>query len=114
MKLNEIAELVEGEVVGCQTNGDYEMTKAFCSDLMSDVLRYSLEETVLLTGLCNIQTMRTAEMADLSVVVIGRGKQPDEEMLALAMESDITIIKTKFSLFKVCGILFDAGLKPLY
>lgn len=114
MKIKEIAALVEGETIGCRENEDYEMTKAFCSDLMSDVLRFSLEDTILLTGLCNIQTMRTAEMADLRVVLIGRGKQPDEEMLALAMESDITIIKTKFSLFKVCGILFDAGLKPLY
>lgn len=114
MKLNEIAELIEGEVVGCQTNGDYEMTKAFCSDLMSDVLRYSLEETVLLTGLCNIQTMRTAEMADLSVVVIGRGKQPDDEMLSLAEESDITIIKSKLSLFQICATLANAGLKPIY
>lgn len=114
MKIQEIADLVEGEITGCKSNGDYEMTKAFCSDLMSDVLRYSLEETILLTGLCNIQTMRTAEMADLSVVLIGRGKQPDEEMLALAVESGITIIKSKFSLFRICAILANAGLKPLY
>ncbi len=114
MKIKEIAELVEGEVVGSKDNEEYEMTTAFCSDLMSDVLRYSLENTILLTGLCNIQTMRTAEMADLSVVLIGRGKQPDEEMLDLAQESGITIIKSKFSLFRICAILASAGLKPLY
>ena len=114
MKIEEIAKLVDGEIVGCRTNGDYEMTKAFASDLMSDVLRFSLEDTLLITGLCNNQTMRTAEMADLKVVLIGRDKQPDEEMLELAGDSDITIIKSPHSLFYISAVLYNAGLKPLY
>jgi predicted transcriptional regulator len=81
---------------------------------MSDVLRFSMDETVLITGLCNNQTMRTAEMADLRVVLIGRDKQPDDEMLELAEDSDITIIKSKYSIFKLSGILYNAGIKPLY
>ena len=114
MKIKEIAELVNGEIVGCPPDGDFEVIKAFSSDLMSDVLRFSMDETVLITGLCNNQTMRTAEMADLRVVLIGRDKQPDEEMLELAVDSDITIIKSKYSIFKISGILYDAGIKPLY
>jgi len=114
MKLDQIVELAEGEVCGCTGNGDFEMTKAFTSDLMSDVLRFPMENTLLLTGLCNTQTIRTAEMADLRVVLIGRDKQPDEEMLELALDSDITIIKSKHSLFKLSAILYNAGLKPLY
>ena len=81
---------------------------------MSDVLRFSMEDTVLITGLCNNQTMRTSEMADLRVVLIGRDKQPDAEMLELAEDSDITIIKSRYSLFKLSGILYNAGIKPLY
>lgn len=114
MKIKEIAELVDGEILGSSANEDYEMTTAFTSDLMSDVLRFPMDDTVLITGLCNTQTMRTAEMADLRVVLIGRGKQPDEEMLELAEENDITLIKSKRSLFEITGILYDAGLKPLY
>ena len=81
---------------------------------MSDVLRFSMDETVLVTGLCNNQTMRTAEMADLRVVILGRDKQPDEDMLELAVDADITLIKSKFSIFKISGILYNAGIKPLY
>ena len=114
MKIKEIAELVEGEILGSRANDDYEMTTAFTSDLMSDVLRFPMDDTILITGLCNTQTMRTAEMADLRVVLIGRNKQPDEEMLELAEENDITLIRSKNSIFKITGLLYDAGLKPLY
>ena len=114
MKIREIAELVDGEIVGAPCDENYEVEKAFSSDLMSDVLRFSMDETVLITGLCNNQTMRTAEMADLRVVLIGRDKQPDDEMLELAEDSDITIIKSKYSIFKLSGILYNAGIKPLY
>ena len=114
MKIKEIAELVEGEIVGAPCDDGFEVLKAFSSDLMSDVLRFSMDETVLITGLCNNQTMRTAEMADLRVVLIGRDKQPDDEMLELAEDSDITIIKSKYSIFRISGILYDAGIKPLY
>ena len=114
MKVKEIADLVDGEIVGSSANDDYEMTTAFTSDLMSDVLRFPMVDTVLITGLCNTQTMRTAEMADLRVVLIGRGKEPDEEMLELAEDNDITIIKSKRSIFQITGLLYNAGLKPLY
>ena len=114
MKISEIARLVDGEIIGAPVDETYEVEKAFASDLMSDVLRFPMDETVLITGLCNNQTLRTAEMADLRVVLIGRDKQPDEEMIELAEDSDITIIKSKYSLFKLSGILFNAGIKPLY
>ena len=114
MKIKEIAALVDGEIVGAPVDETYEVYKAFASDLMSDVLRFSMDETVLITGLCNNQTMRTSEMADLRVVLIGRDKQPDEDMLELAEDADITIIKSKYSIFKLSGILYNAGIKPLY
>lgn len=114
MKVKEIVTLVAGEMVGAAIDPEYEITKAFASDLMSDVLRFSMDDTLLITGLCNNQTLRTAEMADLRVVLIGRDKQPDEDMIELAEESDITLIKSKYSLFKLSGILYDAGLQPLY
>ena len=114
MTIREIAKLVDGEIVGAPVDETYEVEKAFASDLMSDVLRFHMDDTVLITGLCNNQTMRTSEMADLRVVLIGRDKQPDADMLALAEDSDITIIKSKYSLFKLSGILYAAGIEPLY
>lgn len=114
MKIKEIARLVGGEIVGAPADDKYEVERAFTADLMSDVLRFNLDNTVLITGLCNNQTLRTCEMADLQVVLMGRGKQPDQDMLALARENAITIIKSKFSIFKLSGMLFNAQIKPVY
>ncbi|MCR5758792.1 MAG: hypothetical protein K6G39_00330 [Bacteroidales bacterium] len=114
MKIKELAKLVDGQITGAFADDNYEVEKAFASDLMSDVLRFSMDETVLITGLCNNQTLRTAEMADLRVVILGRAKEPDEEMLKLAKEAVITIIKSQYSIFKISGILYGAGIKPLY
>ena len=40
---------------------------------------------VLMTGLCNPQVVRTAEMLDIVCIIFVRGKMPDEHMLALAI-----------------------------
>ena len=114
MKIKEIAKLLDGRILGCQDNFEMEFHKAFSSDLMSDVLKVSFDDTLLITGLCNNQTMRTADMADVSVVIIGRDKRADEEMLELAEDSGITIIESPYSLFKISGILFSVGIMPLY
>ena len=114
MTLKAIAELLEAKVLCGHDRLNEEHETAFASDLMSDVLRFHMDDTVLITGLCNNQTMRTSEMADLRVVLIGRDKQPDGDMLELAEDADITIIKSKYSIFKLSGILYAAGIQPLY
>ena len=114
MKITEIVSLVAGELKGAVPDDTLDFENVFASDLMSDVLKVSFDGTLLVTGLCNNQTMRTADMADISLVVIGRGKKADEEMLEIALDSDITIIESPFSIFKISGILYQAGLRPLY
>lgn len=87
---------------------------AFGSDLMSDVLTLEEDTPMLITGLANTQSIRTAEMADIEVVLIARGKEVTKEMVELAKENDIILISSPYSLYKICGILFQNGLKPLY
>ena len=92
---------------------DMEVEHCFASDLMSDVL--TLKDTpVLVTGLCNVQTIRTCDMANLDVVIFVRGKRPMEDMVELADENGMVLICTQYSMFKTCGILYQAGMKPLY
>lgn len=114
MKLSEIVRLLGGIVVCGESHLDENVDYAFASDLMSDVLTLRITDFVLITGLCNVQAMRTAEMSDLKYIVFARGKQATEDMLELADENGITIISTQYSLFKTSGILYGAGIKPVY
>ena len=113
MTLREIVKLLNATVYLGEERLDEEVEKAFASDLMSDVL--TLKETpMLITGLCNVQTIRTCDMATLDIVVFVRNKKPTEDMIELAEDSDMVLIATSYSMFKTCGLLFDSGIKPLY
>ena len=86
-----------------------EIKMTYGSDLMSDVLAYTEEETVLLTGLCNNQVIRTAEMLDHKSIIFVRGKCPTEEILELAKEDDMLILRTEHSMYSASGILYSKG-----
>ena len=113
MKLHEVCDIVNGTIqYDSETEHDY--TKAFASDLMSDVLRFSMENTVLITGLSVVQTIRTAEISGVTCIVIARDKKVTKEMLDLASECNISIITSKLSLYEISGVLYMHGLKPIY
>ncbi|WP_371414834.1 DRTGG domain-containing protein [Caloramator sp. E03] len=83
MKLKDIAELLNAEVLCGHEKLDYDVGYAFGCDLMSDVLSLVNKDTILLTGLTNIQAVRTAEMMDIKCIVYVRGKSPDESVINL-------------------------------
>lgn len=114
MILNELCSLVNGTIVcGALRKGE-NVEYAFASDLMSDVLTVKTSQFILITGLANIQSIRTVEMSDTPFMLLCRGKEVTGEMLELALENNMMIIKSPFSLFKCAGILYSAGLKPIF
>ena len=90
---------------------DEEIASACGSDMMSDVLALSKDQEMLITGLCNPQAIRTAAMVDMKCVLFCRDKQPTEEMIELADESDIVVLKTTHRMFSACGRLYAQGLR---
>lgn len=94
------------------TYEDRDITTACGADLMSDVLAFSQEKTLLLTGLINPQVVRTAEMTDIDLIIFVRGKQPPEDTIKLAKEKEIMLLKCNYSLFHSCGLLYQHGIKP--
>lgn len=113
MKLNEILKLIEGKVV-TKTNYQGEINFGLTSDLMSDILTLDIENAMLITGLSNLQTVRTAEMSDIHCILLGRNKKTSAEMIELADQNGITIIESPFGVFKVSGILYANNIKPAY
>lgn len=114
MKISELLQLTEGQIVAGNIDKKINIERAFSSDLMSDVLTLDDHHIVLITGLANVQLIRTVEMADVPVVLLCRNKKATPEMLDLANEIEIVLIETAFSIFKASGVLYQNGLKPLY
>ncbi|MDR2162708.1 MAG: hypothetical protein LBO70_02005 [Clostridiales Family XIII bacterium] len=110
MTIGTIAKLLSAEIFTGEELSEKEARTACGSDLMSDVLAFIKNQSVLITGLTNSQVVRTAEMMDIVCIVIVRGKRPTDDMVQLAEESGIAVLSTGYSLFTTCGILYANGL----
>ncbi len=111
MTQQEIARIIDGEIL---LPTEAKVHFGVASDLMSDVLTLDGDDIVLLTGLVNVQAIRTAEMADIPLVVFLRGKKVDSEIIEMAEEGGIGLIQCRHSLFNASGKLYAAGIKPMY
>ncbi|WP_291856228.1 hypothetical protein [Marinilabilia sp.] len=114
MKISRLLEVLDGELVCGERFLDNEVLWGFASDLMSDVLTLDTDKLVLVTGLNNLQTIRTAEMADIECVVFVRNKKILPPMIEIASEHEMVLIECRFSMFGAIARLYEAGLKPVY
>ena len=113
MRLEEVVKLIYGQVLTDNVNLSAEVEGGCGADLMSDVLASVQPHAVLLTGLCNPQVVRTAQMADVAAIVFVRGKMPGQDVIDLANEEQIPLITTPHGMFELCGRLYKAGLPSL-
>lgn len=116
MKVDEVAKLIDGIILSGKNILDkIDVKTAFAADLMSDVLAYvesDNNDVILITGITNPQIVRTAEMLDIPVIIVARGKTIPKETIKLADEKGIIIISTKNIVFTTSGILYINGIKP--
>lgn len=111
MTVNDVKKILDGSIIYGEEYLEKEVHTGCGSDMMSDVLAFSKNQSVLLTGLCNLQVVRTAEMMDIICIIFVRGKRPDESMVALAKELGIVLLTTKHRMFTACGLLYEQGLR---
>ncbi len=110
MKISEIVKLLDAQVLCGEDQLEGEVKSACGCDMMSDVLAFVKEQAVLLTGLCNPQVVRTAQMMDMRCIVFVRGKRPPAEVVELARKAEIVLLATEERLYVACGILYTNGL----
>lgn len=110
MKISTLKELLDADILCGEEYLDKDVHSACGSDMMSDVLAFVKDQAVLLTGLVNLQVIRTAEMMDMLCIVFVRSKRPTLEMIEAAEESGITLLATNKRMYDACGTLYNNGL----
>lgn len=110
MTVKDVREILGARILTGEEFLDREVRSACGSDMMSDVLAFSKDHSILLTGLCNPQVIRTAEMLDIVCIIFVRGKKPDDSVLEMAKERDLVVLATGHRMFSACGMLYEAGL----
>lgn len=111
MILSDIRDILKAVVLARKEDMGLQIERAYCADLMSDVLAFSISHSLLITGLTNTQVIRTAEVATITAIVFIQNKRPDIQTIALADEKKIPLLVTDFSMFDTCGLLFEKGLR---
>ncbi len=111
MTIAEMVAILDAKVLCGQDELAQEVTTACGSDLMSDVLAFVKEKTVLITGLTNVHVIRTAEMLDIRCIIFARGKVPGEDVLEEASELGIVVLTTHHTTYTTCGKLYMAGIR---
>lgn len=110
MKIVDIISVCEAKLLTPDVNINAEIHGGFAGDLMSDVLASIQAESVLVTGLCNPQVVRTALIADVRLIIFARGKQPGDDILNLAKAEGVPVVTSPLGLYEISGRLTKAGL----
>ncbi len=110
MTLREIKEILQAEIIYGDDHLEDKIEFAGASDLMSDVLAFGKPGILLLTGLTNAQSVRTADIIEAKAIVYVRGKVPDKEAVEMAKNKGIPILSSKHMMYKACGLLYSHGL----
>lgn len=111
LKLSDIKEVLRAKTFAGEDKLDITAMAGTASDLMSDMLTGKTIGVVLLTGLCNVQVIRTAVIADVAAVILVRGKRPTQDMIHQAKEHGLPLLSTPFTMFTSCGRLCAKGLR---
>ena len=111
MTLTEIQDTLDAVTLSKNTDGTLKILSAYGADLMSDVLAFSIADSLLITHLTNTQVIHTADIAEIKAIVFVQGKRPDIETIALADGKKIPLLVTGFSMFDSCGRLYEKGLR---
>lgn len=110
MTIQDVRGILDAEVIYGKEYLTKDVHNACGADMMSDVLAFVKDQSVLLTGLCNPHVLRTAEMMDIICIVFVRGKTPTETMIDMAKEREIALLSTNDRMFTACGKLYSSGL----
>ena len=111
MKLSEICDLLRCATLAGGDDLNLEVDTAVASDGMSEVLARPHPGALLITGLTNIQSVRTAVVADIPAILYVRGKRPNDKTVEVARDKKIILLATQAGMFDACGLLREHGLK---
>ncbi len=111
MKVKEIVKLLNAKILTGKDKLGYNFQCAYAADLLSDVLALTKEKTVLITGATSLQVIRVAEILDIPMIILVRGKLPSPETIEFAKKLNIPIIATSLTMFETCGLLYSKGIR---
>ena len=105
MTIRKIAAVLGAEILHDEFE-DADISGAYTSDLLSDVMANGREGGALITIQAHKNTVAVATLVDVSVIIICNSRPIPDDMLAAAKEEGIAVLRTGENQFTVSGKLY--------
>lgn len=79
---------------------DTEITTAYTSDLLSDVMGNAPEDSVLITIQAHKNTIAVASLAGINAIILCNNRKAPEDMIPAAEKENITVMRTELNQFE--------------
>ena len=90
---------------------DTDVTGAYASDLLSDVVGNAKPGNLLITIQVHRNVVAVASLVNLSAVIMANGRTPESDVLDAAREHGVTLLSTSDTAFTTAGRLYALGLR---
>ncbi len=106
MKVSDLIEKFVLKVFSGKAGLENEISGAYVSDLLSDVMGFAREGQIWITLQTHQNVMAIASLKDLAAVIIVKNLEPDEETLKYSEEEGIPLLGTELETFEMAGLLY--------
>lgn len=94
MKANELKNVLNGKIVTSEETFENEYFGVYVGDLLSNVMANVEEDNLLITIMCNMNTIAVASLRDVPIIVFCEDKKATDEMINKANDLGIAIIES--------------------
>ena len=88
-------------------DGEREISDVYIGDLLSWVMGRAKADDAWITIMSNVNILAVASLADTACIILAEGVTVDEAIKNTALEKDINIISTDFSIYEAAVALND-------
>jgi len=107
MTVRQLAEELGLRIYTGKSDLDKNITGAYVSDLLSDVMGHAREGEVWITLQSHMNVLAIASLKELAAIVLVKGIEPDRQVLDKASAEGIPVLGTADQTFETAGKLFQ-------
>lgn len=107
MKLDDLVKELALEVRACRECLQKDVTGAYVSDLLSDVMANSRDGNVWITLQTHMNIVAVAGLKNLAGIIVVGGRQPGDEIMRKAEGENVAILTTPMPAFETAGKLYQ-------
>lgn len=110
MNIDKILKLINAVQLN-DINNNIDINLAIASDSLYDIMISNSKNIILVTSKIDSAIINAVEIIKIKCIVLTSGKRIDNYWINKATQNGISILRTKYSMFNVCGILYENGIR---